>query len=534
MSMVDFTLVLDGKSFPIAKQKLISFFELNPRVFDESAYRVRSQVSIEEFGDFVKYLESKQLPTITPGNAKYFHLLSEEFGIFELSSLSGEFVSDPQLVDSHLTSVSTGLHAKYLSQLTEFESFRRDFPLCLSNSLFSRVDQLESEIAQFCSDIENRLKLCSSNCEELRCTIPQEVSNLESRLSFDLSSLKSACDEFRSDIDELTIIPRLFPLYPDAPLNGIICELTRKHCGNVHDKGIVLMTSKSVSKGEVKNLVELASRSDFHSNDESGQWTMWEFRDSLIRPTHYTIRSSKDNYPKSWSVEGSMDGECWTELDRRKNDSHLKEDLAVHSFEVRSPFECQFVRLTQTGKNHNDSHILAFCSLEIFGGLEQSFHGRFPLRKPNSLEGVISYLTRKHGGNVHDKGIVTITSKSDKYDDVRKVADLTSDWGFMSKNEPGQWVCWDFRELRVRPTHYTIRGSHMKSWVVESSLDGEAWTEIDRKTDNQDFKKFTMASFAVSERAECRFIRLTPTDKNHLGNDYQTIDAFEIFGTLLE
>jgi hypothetical protein len=27
-----------------------------------------------------------------------------------------------------------------------------------------------------------------------------------------------------------------------------------------------------------------------------------------------------------------------------------------------------------------------------------------------SLDGIISYLTRKHGGNVHDKGIVTITS----------------------------------------------------------------------------------------------------------------------------
>jgi hypothetical protein len=36
----------------------------------------------------------------------------------------------------------------------------------------------------------------------------------------------------------------------------------------------------------------------------------------------------------------------------------------------------------------------------------------FPLKEAKSLEGIISYLTRKHGGNVHDKGIVTITSKS--------------------------------------------------------------------------------------------------------------------------
>jgi hypothetical protein len=83
--MVDFTLVLDGRSFPIAKQKLISFFELNPCVFDESACQVQNRVSVEHFGEFVKYLESKELPAVTPANAKCFHLLSEEFGVFELS-----------------------------------------------------------------------------------------------------------------------------------------------------------------------------------------------------------------------------------------------------------------------------------------------------------------------------------------------------------------------------------------------------------------------------------------------------------------
>jgi hypothetical protein len=36
----------------------------------------------------------------------------------------------------------------------------------------------------------------------------------------------------------------------------------------------------------------------------------------------------------------------------------------------------------------------------------------FQLKEAKSLDGMISYLTRKHGGNVHDKGIVRITSKS--------------------------------------------------------------------------------------------------------------------------
>jgi hypothetical protein len=105
----------------------------------------------------------------------------------------------------------------------------------------------------------------------------------------------------------------------------------------------------------------------------------------------------------------------------------------------------------------------------------------------------------------------------------------------MSKNEPGQWICWDFHELRFRPTHYTIKSYLLKSWVVESSLDGEACTEIDRKTENEDFKKgWETASFAVSKSAECRFIRLTQTGKGHDGRDDLALRAFEFFGTLLK
>jgi hypothetical protein len=156
----------------------------------------------------------------------------------------------------------------------------------------------------------------------------------------------------------------------------------------------------------------------------------------------------------------------------------------------------------------------------------------FPLMEAESTDGVISYLTRKHEGNVHDRGIVTITSKSGY---VCNVADLTSNSYFCSWNEPGQWICWDFHEMRVRPTHYTISCDYLQSWVVESSLEGEAWTEIDRKWSNNDFREgFATASFAVSNSAECRLIRLTQTCPNHVRCHFLAIQAFEFFGTLLE
>jgi hypothetical protein len=157
------------------------------------------------------------------------------------------------------------------------------------------------------------------------------------------------------------------------------------------------------------------------------------------------------------------------------------------------------------------------------------------------LEGIISYLTKKHGGNVGEKGIVGITSKSvrdanPKYA-LKNVADLTSDLTFDSKDEPAQWVCWDFREMRVRPTCYTISAFGLRSWVVEGSLDGLSWTEIDRQTDIPDFNNpfsAEMASFAVSNPAAFRFIRLTQIGKRYYGPDELSLCAVEFFGTLSE
>jgi hypothetical protein len=158
------------------------------------------------------------------------------------------------------------------------------------------------------------------------------------------------------------------------------------------------------------------------------------------------------------------------------------------------------------------------------------------MKNDKPLKGIISSFTKKHGGNVHEKGIVTITSKSvnSRYP-PKNAADLTSDRWFNSKKEPGQWVRWDFREMRVRPTHYTIWTYCLKSWVIEGSLDGKSWAEIDRQTNNQDFQRdWNTVSFAISHPAECRFIRLTQTGKHHCHGDALFLRAVEFFGTLSE
>jgi hypothetical protein len=167
----------------------------------------------------------------------------------------------------------------------------------------------------------------------------------------------------------------------------------------------------------------------------------------------------------------------------------------------------------------------------------------FPLSTPKSVNGIMSYLTWKNGGNVHDKGIVTITSKSVNSDRdyarnarnaLWNAADLHTAASFCSQIELGQWVQWDFHDNRIRPTYYTVRSFSLQSWVVESSLDGVNWIKIDQQIDNHTLEAEPhTGSFPVSNSSECRFIRLTQT-ANHWGHGTLILSTLEVFGTFIE
>jgi hypothetical protein len=170
---------------------------------------------------------------------------------------------------------------------------------------------------------------------------------------------------------------------------------------------------------------------------------------------------------------------------------------------------------------------------------------QFPFNANYPLNGNIADLTKQHGGNVHALGIVTITSKScmevsSRDLAQRNVADLTTTTIFNSDGDENQWICWDFHQFRIVPTHYSIRtfaaspqGAHLKSWVIESSIDGVNWREIDRQTDSTVLaQSCAVRSFPVSDSAECRFIRLTQTGPNHKNLHTLVFRAFEVFGGL--
>jgi hypothetical protein len=245
---------------------------------------------------------------------------------------------------------------------------------------------------------------------------------------------------------------------------------------------------------------------------------------------------------KSWAVEGSNDEASWTEIDRRENNKDLNGKMAVKTFAVSRSRSFRRIRLLQTGPNHRGDNCLRLSAFELFGtiaGLPDDFAKFcFPMAP---FKGIISHLTAKCGGNVHDRGIVEITASSAHQDDFgdyapRNIADLGTYSFFRSENKPGQWICLDFKTVRIEPTHYTIRTGklgHLKSWAVEGSDDGVSWTEIDRRENNSDLSRWgAVKTFAISQSVSFKRIRLCQTGLNFSGSNSLALEAFEVFGAV--
>jgi hypothetical protein len=163
---------------------------------------------------------------------------------------------------------------------------------------------------------------------------------------------------------------RRFP--PNSEAKGIISYLTSVCGGNVHERGEVLLTSSSVYDGggtarwEMKHAVDHNIETHFHANNNGREWICFDFKKRMIEPTHYSVCSGWHPL-KSWTVEGSSDGNSWTLLDDQRDNSDVKTDKSCCTFPVlRSPAVRMF-RFTQTGPTHNGQNWLVLRRFEVFG-----------------------------------------------------------------------------------------------------------------------------------------------------------------------
>lgn len=120
-------------------------------------------------------------------------------------------------------------------------------------------------------------------------------------------------------------------------------------------------------------------------------------------------------------------------------------------------------------------------------------------------------LSTKSGGNVSDKGIVDVTASAIYSGKLPKNAvDFDSNNYFRSSSSGGRaWLKYDFKDKKIRPTHYSIRtrndsdSQNPRTWAFEvPNTDQENdWRTIDTKTNVSSVSKRNQSdTFEISTK----------------------------------
>jgi hypothetical protein len=172
---------------------------------------------------------------------------------------------------------------------------------------------------------------------------------------------------------------------------------------------------------------------------------------------------------------------------------------------------------------------------------------RFPLLQfgfdsSHPFAGIISHLTSECGGNIHTKGIVSITASSTESNACHQVADHNWNGWWYSNNVPNSWIQFDFKSRSVYLTHYTIKSdgnltgaNHLSSWSIEGSHDGQHWEALDRRHTQELNGPFRVCSYECQVQTggvAFRYVRLIQTGKNISRTDYLLITNLEFFGRI--
>lgn len=156
------------------------------------------------------------------------------------------------------------------------------------------------------------------------------------------------------------------------------------------------------------------------------------------------------------------------------------------------------------------------------------------------FQGIVRHLTQKTGGNIHRNGTIEVCSNEYQSEsEPWNLLDFDGNNYYCASSQWDVWICYDFKERKVKVTNYSINsikqytGHHLKSWVVEVSDDGNNWTQIDER---KDCKKLNLtnlvATFDVKPNDYSRYVRLHNTAEPWGGNNLW-FSCLEFYGYIV-
>jgi hypothetical protein len=159
----------------------------------------------------------------------------------------------------------------------------------------------------------------------------------------------------------------------DPFAGGLIAQFVRNREVIPHSSSIFGRQS-SKAPG---NLLDGDPSTFFQSERErTDPWFAVQFTKVKVKVTDYTVRGWGNASPKSWVLEGAddLDAAEWETIDEQNECRRLarvvNQKCEAAKFHVAQPGNYfQFIKLRQTGLNHNGTNFLVASQFEVFGKL---------------------------------------------------------------------------------------------------------------------------------------------------------------------
>eukprot|EP01064_Diplonema_japonicum_P002745 TRINITY_DN11785_c0_g1_i1.p1 TRINITY_DN11785_c0_g1~~TRINITY_DN11785_c0_g1_i1.p1 ORF type:complete len:404 (+),score=38.01 TRINITY_DN11785_c0_g1_i1:43-1254(+) len=158
-------------------------------------------------------------------------------------------------------------------------------------------------------------------------------------------------------------------------------KMKSKKWRNPVDRGLVAVTTSSLRKGSLSDLVERRPTNQvLCTEDNEESWIMLDLKNHVCAPNAYTLSGRCDksrDVLKSWTLEGSMNGKLWVVIhthfeDLSLNQNRLKEKNSFSWKVPQSKYYFRYFRLKIGDKgNTSKTNVLAATCMELYGLLRK-------------------------------------------------------------------------------------------------------------------------------------------------------------------
>lgn len=311
------------------------------------------------------------------------------------------FVQSGQNKKYYLDDVDEDQILAYADQLLEREKNYENPAFLLLEQLKSQIEDLKKEHKEKMKQLtkesdklkEENKELKISNrqmkkrLEKIKKEIDEKTTEIKSPRIKKVSKSEDDTESEEDDYEDEKIVEMKYN--PKNKLNGILNHLSSICNGNLHDNGVVCVTTNSIENDQKKfhprvviDKFNKKRHYDYRSKDIGNAFVCFDFGENRkVQLTNYVIESSHKPkgtcHLKNWKIEGTNNKNNWKDvLDVRNDVSSLRGEGKIADFDISSPNDkfYRYIRIHQSGKSwyqYNNHQKISFCNIEFFGKIKE-------------------------------------------------------------------------------------------------------------------------------------------------------------------